>query len=146
MMVGSEKVAVEHESNPLKPVWRSQDENEKNMSIFRYRIGSRSYKWRPPTDVYENQDAIIVRVEIAGMRDSDFSITLNDRVLTIEGVRPDQSERRAYHQMEIRFGEFKTEVLLHVPVDSQTIQAEYLDGILRLVLPKIKPHQIQIGK
>ena len=145
-MVGSKKIAIEYKSSQSKPVWNSPDENEKTIGVFHYRIGSRSHKWRPPTDVYENQDAIIVRVEIAGMRDSDFSITLNDRVLIIEGVRPDRSERRAYHQMEIRFGEFKTEVLLHVPVDSQDIQAEYMDGILRLVLPKTKSHQIQIGK
>jgi HSP20 family protein len=80
------------------------------------------------------------------MRDSEFLITLNDRMLTIEGVRSDQIERRAYHQMEIRFGEFKSEVALSVPVDSQDVQAEYSDGVLRVVLPKTKTHQIQIGK
>ncbi len=145
-MVEGKQVKIDLKTHQESPGWYTADENEKNIGIFRYRMSSRSYKWRPPTDVYETEDAIIVRVEVAGMRDSNFTITLNDRVLTIEGVRPDQSERRAYHQMEIRFGEFRTEVVLHVPVDSQAVQAEYMDGILRLLLPKIKPHHIQIGK
>ncbi len=139
-------VAIELKSNPKNPLWLLPDENDITVGYFHYRAGARSHKWRPPTDVYENEDAIIIRIEIAGMRDSKFSISLNNRVLTIQGVRPDQLERRAYHQMEINFGEFKTEVALHWPVDSQAVQAEYTDGILRLVLPKTKPHQVKIGK
>jgi len=145
-MVVNQKVEIEMKSNQGDSLWQAPDESEVGTGNIRYRPGARSHKWRPPTDVYENEEAIIIRVEIAGMRDSEFSITLNDRVLTIEGVRPDQLERRAYHQMEIRFGEFKSEVALSVPVDSQVVQAEYSDGILRVVLPKTKPHQIQIGK
>ena len=139
-------ISIELKSNPKNPMWLLPDENYKTVGHFHYRTSARSPKWRPPTDVYENEEAIIVRVEIAGMSESEFSISLNDRTLTIQGVRPDQSERRAYHQMEINFGEFKTEVLLHWPVDSQDVQAEYKDGILRLVLPKTKPHQVKIGK
>jgi HSP20 family protein len=146
MMAASSKHEVELKSDQGNSIWFTQEQNEKNRGSYRYRSGTRSHKWRPPTDVYENEDALVVRVEVAGMRDSEFSITLDDRVLTIEGNRPDQVERRAYHQMEISFGEFKTEVLLSAPVDSKAVQAEYTDGILRVVLPKVKTHHIQIGK
>lgn len=129
-----------------RPVWLTPEVNEQNSGHFHYRIGGRTHKWRPPTDVYETEDEIIVRVEIAGMRDSEFSISLNDRVLTIEGARIDHGERRAFHQMEIPFGEFSTEVILHWAVESDAVEAEYNDGILRLVLPKTKPYQIKIGK
>lgn len=139
-------VAIEMKSNHENPRWLLPDENDQSVGHFHFRLGARSHKWRPPTDVYENEDVFIVRVEIAGMRDSEFSISINNKILTIEGVRSDQLERRAYHQMEIHFGEFKTEVLLHWPVDSGSVQAEYTDGILRCVLPKTKPHQVKIGK
>ncbi|NIP41518.1 MAG: Hsp20 family protein, partial [Aliifodinibius sp.] len=66
----------------------------------------RQYVWRPPTDVYENEENVYIRVEISGMKNGDFSVTLDDRVLTIRGVRTEKAEQRAYHQMEIRFGEF----------------------------------------
>ena len=41
--------------------------------------------WRPPTDVYELEETLVVRVEIAGMREEDFIIQLNGRILSIRG-------------------------------------------------------------
>jgi HSP20 family molecular chaperone IbpA len=100
--------------------------------------------WRPPTDVYETEDTIIVRVEIAGMREQDFLVGLNGPVLTIRGVRQDVPERRSYHQMEIRFGEFNIELGLPFHVDADQVQAVYNNGFLRILLPKAHPRQIPI--
>jgi len=112
---------------------------------LRWRIASRPHIWRPPTDVYETEDRFIVRVEIAGMREEDFSIQLIERSLQIRGVRQDVSERRSYHQMEIPFGEFSTEIDLLVPIAADNIEAVYRDGFLRVILPKARPHQIKVG-
>ena len=71
-----------------------------------------AHTWRPPTDVFETDESVIVRVEVAGMRESDFSISLSERLLTITGVREDPSPKVAYHQMEVRYGEFRVEVFL----------------------------------
>ena len=68
----------------------------------------RSNVWSPPTNVYETEEAYVVRVEIAGMREEDFEILLENNTLLISGSRPDLTERRAYQQMEIRFGKFST--------------------------------------
>lgn len=100
--------------------------------------------WHPPTDVYETEDIIIVRMEIAGMKESDFVIELNERFLSIRGVRPDTNERRSYHQMEIRFGEFNIEMELPFLVHTDLVEATYRDGFLRLSLPKAHPKQIHI--
>lgn len=112
----------------------------------RWRIATRPHIWRPPTDVYETEEAIIVRVEIAGMREADFSIQLIERNLQIRGVRQDVPERRSYHQMEIPFGEFSSEVDLLAPVAVDQIEAVYRDGFLRVVLPKARPQQIKISE
>jgi HSP20 family protein len=101
--------------------------------------------WRPPTDVFESEDGYTVRVEIPGMRDGEFSVTVENNVLTIRGTRSDSSEKRSFHQMEIRFGEFSTEVDLPSNVSVNQIQAEYDDGFLRVFLPKASPRQITIG-
>lgn len=129
-----------------EPIFDSKIDNGLGKSHFHYRLGNRSHKWRPPTDVYETQEAVIVRIEIAGMRDSDFSITLSQRTLSIQGIRPDSDDRSTYHQMEIRFGEFLSEITLYWDVDSQSVQAEYKDGFLRLILPKPEPHKVKIHK
>src|SRR5690349_14942828 len=68
----------------------------------------RSKLWSPPVDVYETEDAHVIRMEIAGMREDDFDVVLENNILFISGSRADLSERRAYHQMEIRFGKFST--------------------------------------
>ncbi|HAX69692.1 MAG TPA: hypothetical protein DCY14_08810, partial [Anaerolineae bacterium] len=47
----------------------------------------RSSVWRPPTDVYETGDALIVRMEIAGMRDEDFEVSVENYTLYILGSR-----------------------------------------------------------
>ena len=109
-----------------------------------WRVTIRTTAWRPPTDVYETEEAIIVRVEIAGMCDDDFTIELDSRFLSIRGTRPDAAERRAYHQMEIRFGDFSSEVELLIPVVAEQVQAEYENGFLRVTLPKARPRHIQI--
>jgi len=111
---------------------------------MRWRLHMRSHIWRPPTDVYEVEDALVVRVEIAGMRENDFAIYLDGLILAIRGARPDIPERRAYHQMEIPFGEFATEVELPFQVDVDQILATYTNGFLRILLPRVQPKQIDI--
>ena len=131
-------------SIPKHTSWSLEENNERGMGLFHYQLGGRSHKWHPPTDVYETDDAIIVRVEIAGMNNSEFSISYDDNILSIQGSRYDQEERLAFHQMEVRFGEFITEVGMHWAIDTQAIDANYKDGFLRLVLPKLQPHKVKI--
>jgi len=109
-----------------------------------WRLSMRPPHWRPPTDVFETEAAYIVRVEIAGMREENFSIELDGRYLVVRGNRPDQQERRAFHQMEIRFGEFSSEMELPGPVKAEEVLADYQNGFLRIVLPKARPQKIEI--
>ncbi|NIS82088.1 MAG: Hsp20 family protein [Anaerolineales bacterium] len=105
----------------------------------------RSHIWRPPTDVYETEDAYIVLVEIAGMRDAEIAVTFGRRNLTIKGSRADTSARKAFHQMEIAYGEFATEAEVPSAIDASTIEATYSDGFLRVVLPKAKAKSVKVG-
>ncbi len=104
----------------------------------------RSHVWSPPTDEYETEEAYIVLVEIAGMRDDDFEVSLENNTLLISGSRPDFLERRAYQQMEIRFGKFATAVNLPGPVNIEQAHAEYQDGFLTIVLPKATLNQNKV--
>jgi len=107
-------------------------------------VSLHSYSWSPPTDVYETDASFIVRVEVAGMRQSDFTIDVENNFLLISGVRMEPAERRAYHQMEIRFGEFSTAVEVPAGVNVSKAEADYEDGFLNVVLPKIKPTTLNI--
>jgi HSP20 family protein len=129
---------------------RHQSHNQENpylvSGIVSWRAGARPRVWRPPTDLYEVEDKIVVRVEIAGMSEGDFSISIDQNTLSIAGIRPEIEERRAYYQMEIPFGEFSTEVEIPSPITIDSVQAEYRDGFLLVTLPKAKPKEIRITK
>ena len=113
-------------------------------SLANWRLTSHPHVWRPPTDVYETEEKYVVIVEIAGMDEKDFSITLDQNILTISGERPDTLERKSFHQMEIYFGEFVTDVEFIHPVDANQCTAEYTRGFLWVSLPKSTPKKLII--
>lgn len=92
--------------------------------------------WRPPTDMYETAEVFVVRVEVAGMREEDFEVAIEDNILLISGSRPTLNERCAYYQMEIRSGKFEIAVEIPAPVQVEKSVAEYKDGFLMITLPK----------
>lgn len=100
--------------------------------------------WTPPTDVYETEKNLVIKVEVAGMRDDDFELGVEDQFLTITGNRPDLHERRAYHQMEIRSGRFEIVIGLPAIVDVERATAEYKDGFLMVIFPKIRTKQNEV--
>jgi len=101
--------------------------------------------WTPPTDVFELEDRLVVIVEIGGMRDGEFNVILQDRRLVISGTRRRiQHDRIAFHQMEVRYGEFRTEISLPWPVSREGVSATYKEGFLRVELPHARNQQIQI--
>jgi len=106
------------------------------IEVIGWHAQSRSHAWSPPTDLYETDECYIVRMEIAGLREQDFSVKLDKARLVISGIRSDEPGRRAYHQMEVRFGEFSTAIALPGPVDGDGARAEYEDGFLQVILPK----------
>jgi HSP20 family protein len=101
--------------------------------------------WHPPTDVYEINDRLVVAVEIAGMRDGDFNVTLQSQRLIISGTRRRLTDPDcAYYQLEISFGDFRTEVELPWPVSRDEVSATYRDGFLRVELPHATAQKVQI--
>lgn len=97
---------------------------------------ARPRAWRPPTDVYETDNAVIVKMEVAGMAPDDFTISFSEHTLTIEGMRLDREAKLGYHLLEIPYGEFRVEVYLPGTFADQQIDARYDNGFLYVTLPK----------
>lgn len=108
-------------------------------------VSARQHKiWHPPTDVYETDDCVVVKVEIAGMVEEDFTISLDGKRLTISGVRRDPAAKLGYQQMEILYGHFEAEVHVALAIDEDQIEATYQSGFLNVRLPKVKPLQVPV--
>ncbi|MBI4620294.1 MAG: Hsp20/alpha crystallin family protein [Desulfobacterales bacterium] len=101
-------------------------------------------RWRPYTDVYETKDAVVIKMELAGVKKEDLSVKLYDNRLTIRGDRKDSAhvEKRIYHQVEINYSEFERAIILPETVREQAIKAEYKDGFLSITILKEPAHAV----
>ncbi|KTD25629.1 MULTISPECIES: Hsp20/alpha crystallin family protein [Legionella] len=93
--------------------------------------------WRPCTDIYETDKAVIVKVEAAGMHLNDFQIAFANSVLTIQGIRRDTEAKLSYHCLEIPYGEFQLRVLIPGSFVGEHADLTYENGYLYIELPKI---------
>lgn len=96
--------------------------------------------WRPSVNVYGTDDAFVVCVDLAGMQQGDFDVTVQQNTLVIKGTRPrpappGEGEFRV-HLMEINAGDFCRFVDIPASVQQAKISAEYINGILRITLPR----------
>ncbi len=114
--------------------------------------GGQPSPWRPATEVYETQDALVVRAEIAGMDEGQLSVDIDGDMLVIRGERPDRcpDDRRSYHEARIPYGAFRADIYIPFPVEADQTVAEYQNGFLRIVLPRsvartIVPRQVGAG-
>jgi len=106
--------------------------------------GKSGAAWHPPTDVYEVEEGATIILEIAGMSGGEFNLTVRNRTIVITGRRQDLNEKQAYRQMEIHYGEFRSEVELPWPVDVNSIETSYSDGFFKVVIRRSKPKRIPV--
>jgi len=105
----------------------------------------RSRVWHPPTDVYETDSHVMVKIEVAGVSEDDLVVRLQGRVLTVYGCRDDPSAKLSYQQMEINYGDFRSEVTLPCDVDESGVRADYDRGFLYILLPKLqREHKVPV--
>ena len=103
--------------------------------------------FQPPTDVYETDSEIIVKVDIAGVAEDNMEVTIEEGKLRVHGYRTDCSafSKLAVHRMEIMCGEFQTYVHLPHAVDTDAeIDCTYHSGMLTVVLQKEAARKVQI--
>lgn len=103
----------------------------------------RAVMFHPGLDMYETEDALVIKMELAGVKPEQISVTLtaDDRYLLIKGERAEQQNgtpRLRCYQLEIYYGPFEREVALptDIIVDREHISASYRDGFLLISLPK----------
>lgn len=122
-----------------KPVHALSDTRREILHAISWQV--RSSLWRPATDIYETEESFIIKVEIAGAREDDIEVAVENNLLLIGGNRSDIPEQRAYyHQMEIQSGKFEITAEIPVSVDVEKASAVYKDGFLIVTLPKSINH------
>jgi HSP20 family protein len=96
--------------------------------------------WNPSVDIFENDNDVVIKAEVPGMNAKDFDVKLENNVLTIKGERHFEKETKEenYHRIEREYGKFTRSFALPTAVNGDKVTAEYKDGVLKIVLPKME--------
>jgi HSP20 family protein len=97
--------------------------------------------WTPPVDLCEAEDALIVRVELPGVRASEIKLGLTSTQLRIRGEKRKRVPRRrviSHLCSERHYGVFNRVVTLRWPVSVREATAELTNGMLIVRLPKLR--------
>jgi HSP20 family protein len=108
----------------------------------------RGDRWQPEIDVYETEEELVVRAELAGIAGSDLRVAIDGQVLRISGIRraPERRDLRRLHQMEIATGPFERVVQISLAFERERVSAHLADGFLTVTLPKRKAQRIQVER
>lgn len=112
-------------------------------------FGVGSLETMPAVDVYEKNNTVTVKVELAGVKPDELEVHIDNGLLTIRGEKKQENEvkERDYYRVESAYGRFERTVRLPQSVNTDAAKATYAQGILKIELPKskeAKPKQLKI--
>jgi HSP20 family protein len=109
-------------------------------------------EFKPSSEFFEDEKNYYVEMDIPGMKKENIRVEfLNSNLLRIEGERKEKEEFKGYrkHFSESFYGNFTREFYLAKPIEEDSVEAKYEDGILKIIVPKMfrdnhKNKQIEI--
>jgi HSP20 family protein len=133
---------------PFREIARLQDEMARLIDERRFGAGE-SVGWTPGCDIYEDEESVSLRFDLAGVDSKDVDVRFENGVLTLKGERKLEKEEKRdnYHRVELSYGTFTRSFSLPGTVDAEKIRAEAKNGLLTVILQKkaeAKPRSIQV--
>jgi HSP20 family protein len=91
--------------------------------------------WAPAVDIHERDDALVLLVDLPGLRREDIDLRVDADGLTIRGARS-RGDGDGDIRLERPMGEFQRAFRIGVPIDAGGAEASYRDGVLWIRLPR----------
>jgi HSP20 family protein len=134
---------------PFRDLARLQDEMMRAFDDRGFTASGESVGWTPAADIYEDDEGVSLRFDLAGVEPKDVDIRFENGVLTLKGERKLEKAdlRQNYHRVELSYGTFTRSFSLPGTVDAEKIRAESKNGLLTVFVPKrpeAKPRSIQV--
>jgi HSP20 family protein len=106
--------------------------------------------WAPPVDIYETENELVVKADLPDLQEKDIDVRVENNTLTIRGERKFDKDLNEdnYLRVERAYGPFMRSFSLPNTVTSESIRAEYHNGVLTLRMAKreeSKSKQIKIS-
>ncbi len=96
--------------------------------------------WIPAVDIFETNEAIVLKAELPGITAQDISVEVKDNTLTLKGEKKFEKEVKEenYHRVERSCGSFQRAFTLPGTIHQEKVKAKFKDGILEITLPKVE--------
>ena len=101
-----------------------------------------------PMDAWRDGDKFIVEFDLPGVKADSLDLNVERNALTVRAERPGLDQNREMLSAERPRGVFSRQLFLGENLDTDKIEANYHDGVLRLTIPvaeKAKPRRIEIS-
>jgi HSP20 family protein len=104
----------------------------------------------PAVDVYEDEHNVVIKLEAPGIEQKDIDIRVEDHVMTIRGERKmEKTEKKEnFQRVERQYGSFTRSFTLPNTVDTNNVNADYENGVLKITMGKraeAQPKQIKVN-
>jgi HSP20 family protein len=102
-----------------------------------------------PTDVFHTDDRLVIRMELPGVNPDDVDVTIQENVLLINGTRkfPFDGDKVRFVRRGTFYGDFTQKVALGKGLNTESITANYENGVLEVTIPyaeEVQPKKISI--
>jgi HSP20 family protein len=93
--------------------------------------------WTPAIDVVREDDHLVLRADLPGIKPEEVKIEVEDDILTVSGEHRESKEEkdRSYVRRERRYGSFSRSMALPRGVDAKKIKAKTHNGVIELTIP-----------
>lgn len=91
---------------------------------------------RPAVNVQVLEDSFVLEVAAPGVKKQDFSIELEQQILTIKTAENASTDETPFSLQEFNSNGFQRSFELPDSVNTEKIKAKHTDGVLTIVLPK----------
>jgi HSP20 family protein len=101
-----------------------------------------------PMDAWREGEQFIVEFDLPGVVADSLDLNVERNALTVRAERPGLDQNREMLSAERPRGVFSRQLFLGENLDTDKIEANYHDGVLRLTIPvaeKAKPRRIEIN-
>jgi len=104
---------------------------------FREMTNGGSADWTPAVDLVREEDRLVLRANVPGIKPEDVEVEVEGDRLTISGEHKEESERkeRNYLRRERSYGSFYRSMGLPRGVKAEDIEASSRNGVLEVVIP-----------